>query len=630
MSIGKGKHTSAQRKPRWAVVSPAEAGECNRYLMADGAVRWLAEGETFPFVGVFAMAGYRSRFTLYYMVDEDGSYDVCKHCGYPFLGGMGYAYRYDVSPRLYVEGTLAEERVVSVETRGRLDIVAQSDGCEIRHSYYPAVQSMGLIERITVVNRTASTLDLRLDLPQCGFVARKGLAVPVASGMNLADEKGRMLTDLDENAYRTLAPHDEAAYYVVYWSKVRAEDLMVDCRLEWKKREEQIADAFCNTLVLHTPEPLLNRAFAHALLAGFEHLADSPIGVALWEDGVWVERTAGIVPILGYCGVHRAKAALAHFFAAAGDRSYAYFDVEGKPSGSTDGIVYGRALAHRALTAGNEQTLKHDYAVLRGLVDSIRKQCKNAIYTRKPTLSVQCDLYELLVLSSRVAACVEEPEQSKVWQEAAAAVRSRIETQYGAEVCGYHTYRTNGKTLCAEVAKPLCVGVDERAEGTAKALVSEMLFDGWAHVRHDAKHNDYREEDTFAAILGLAKAGYADAAGAMAKVYATQVLYGLCSPYPMDEWSKNGAQSALSSWRFCQTLLGALLSVEPLSTDRVGLCLHLPREWRHCEVRGLAIGGSVLNLEWKEGNFKIEDIFGQILYDGLALCGQHVEVELPH
>lgn len=610
-----GKHTSLpDGTPRWARFL-ANAEGSNRFLMPDGAVRWLAEGSQLPFAGAFAMAGHRAHFDVYYLVDADGTVQYAKHCAYPFLTSRGYAFRYDLSPVLTADGSPLAEVVEYVETKGSLRVVCGASGHRVERTFYPAVQSLGLVERITFVNAATHAVDVRISLPNVGRVQTKGVDVPVASGLTLADESGRMLTDLVEDTTRLVPPDGQAVFYVVYWSKVRAEDHMVDCRLEFKKRAEQVAEAFADTLTLITPDTLLNRAFAHALLCGSEHLADTPLGVLPYTDEVDVRAAAEAMDMLAMCGVHRAGEAVRAFIEAMegqADAIPAWLDNAGRPVGVDLPIYYALALAHQALLTGAHYAATH-YAAVESVVDAGRRTFKKGLYSPHgiADLSTQCAFYALLTEASSLAFALDDTAKGKLWLEASRQLANRIEAAFGARAGEASTY---GKRVTYALADALYYGVDARADDTAKALIAL-----WLNTAVDPKRAPTQAQ-TLRLASGLLRQGYTDAAIAMLGHLSTEALYGAASPYPGD---------SRVAWAYCRTLVYGLVGLQPLSFERLGFTLHLPRKWHSFALRGLRVGDNVLNLEWQDGHLVIRTIFEQTLYDGDAAVGQPIMVELP-
>ena len=118
----------------------------------------------------------------------------------------------------------------------------------------------------------------------------------------------------------------------------------------------------------------------------------------------------------------------------------------------------------------------------------------------------------------------------------------------------------------------------------------------------------------------------AKAVGALYRLPLTNLL-GAEGPYPLHE--AEGDSSPIASLLYCQSLLLGLLGVQSNGTDSIDICLHLPKAWRHFACRGLHVGGNVLNLLWQDSHLLVGDIFGNVLYNDLALCGQHIQVTLP-
>ena len=617
------KHPKTSSPTRRYADYPLFADDANRFLMPDGGVRWLSVGAS-PMSGHCWMAGHKARFCLYYGVDEEYRLSLLKHCVYPFLTAGGYSTDFDYMPSLEASGAPLVERVSFIETRGCLRIVSQSDGFAVSRTFYPAVQSMGLVERVEVTNLAPTPRTVRILMPTAPTTHIKGGSVPISSGVTLADDRGRMLTDLTEQDERHIPPEEEGVFYLVYWSKPREEDLMVDCRLEWKKRQEQIADAFADTLTIATPEPLFDRAFAHALLFATEHLSDTPTGVLPFADGLRVGDMLDVLPMLPLSGVHRADVGAKALLSLLSTEDIpALFDANMHPSGAYSPVTYALALARYALAVGVPMagTL---FAAVETLVERVTRSLRDGLYTpkRRADCATQCAVYALLRAASRLALALDMSIRATGWEGQAAQLRRRIDAEYLAPFVASPRSRPADR---ASFLWALYYGVDDRADALGRALIVDWIahLEGTPALREDLV-------EPLSEVYALARSGFADAACEMARRYTVELMLGAHAPYPVDAHPPYGDQSPYVAWRYCHTLLMGWLGLEVLSFERLALNLHLPKGWRHLAVRGIHLGNLVLNVVWREEHLLIQDIFGQIYYDGSAVCGQHIEVALSH
>jgi len=502
-------------------------------------------------------------------------------------------------------------------------VLLSADGWEIERLFYPAVQSVGLIERVTLRNLSACAHTVRIALPHLSHVAKAGHDYPVVSGVTLADERGRMLTDLDEDDSRVVSADGEGVFYVVYWSKARAEDLMVDCRLEWKKRCEEIADCFSDALTISTPEPIFDRAFAQAMFYATECIADTPLGVLSYDEGVCTEATAAALPIMAFSGVHRALGAIANW----ADLVCEHMEEGGVPyyldapraTRQASPLAYGLALAEYCLLAG-ETVAGRYFGYVERVVERTRRLIKHGLYTPRRTadLSAQCTCYALLDRAACLAFALDVPHRGAMWQESAMLLRRRIDEVY---------YAKGGRArrqLAARPFLPLYYGIDYHAEDAARAIIAEWISD----LESPPRYPRYSLSDRLTTVAALYRVGFHEAAGEMLRHVAFETLYGAHTPYPTDETPSSVEQSPRLACAFCQTMLTGLLGLEVHSFTRISVCLRLPDTWRHFAVHGLHIGATVLDFDWQREHLTIRDIFGRIYYDDSALCAQHIEVAL--
>ena len=621
MGIFKKQKTSIFSARRFAD-SPLSADESNRFLMPDGSVRWVAT-DAYPTCGHLWMAGRKARYCLYYCADEDGALVLIKHCEYSFLTSGGYAVDYDCMSALMVDGASIDERVTFIDAKGSLRIVSEAHEFQVERTYYPAVQSLGLIERVAVTNLSAEPRTVRIQLPDSPM-PHKGVKETITSGVTLADERGRMLTDLVEEDSRLIQPEEEGVFYLVYWSKHDV-DLMVDCRLEWKKRSEQIADGFADTLSITTPEPIFDRAFAHALTYATEHLMDAPVGVLPMAEDLRVEEALKVLPTLALSGVHRAALAAKDLVALLATESTvpAHYDRDMRATGTASPVLYALSLAHYALVAG-QSVAGELFSTVETAVERICRVIRDGLYTpkRRAVCATQCAVYALLETDSRLAFALDMPVRGAAWQGQATQMRRRIDEVYTSPLASMARWSQVDRDMARTA---LYYGIDEASDPLGRVLIADWL----ARVEEAPTLRD----DTVApldTVYALARSGYADAAAEMARRYTHDTLLGAHAPYPVAAHLPVGDQSPYVAWRYCQTLLWGWLGLEILSFERIALTLHLPNRWRHFAVRGIHIGELVLNVVWRDNRLDIQDIFGTTYYDGTAVCGQHIEVALSH
>ena len=622
----------ADGRPRWAAPKGAVqyfATDC--YLMPWGGVRWLPIAEGLPFVAAMPMAGRQAQYVVYWRVDADGTVRVRRHCRYPFLA-KGHTCGYEGLPLVWVDDALYLGALAYAEIQGALSFVYdEAQGVSLVRTLYPAQHSVGLIERITVRNVGDTERMIRLD--PTSVVTDKGER-GVVDGFTPADEDGRMLADLEQSLVRTLPVGCAEDYYIVYWSHPADADLMVDCRLEWKKRREQVAECFADTLTVDTPEPLFNRAFAHAYLSGCECVADTVLGAMPYTQGVDVKAVCDAAPIITLSGNYRAMEGWQNVLQTAAEQFNAlgtvpaWYDADGHATGHGNVVAFGLAVAQYALLSG--RAVMEQYApiamrvaeqVMQGLTDGVYRP-------RGAEFGTVIAAYRLLSLASALADSLGHESRARQWTDAARNMRNRIHRTCVRDFGAYRTYGTHGRRLTADVALPLAAGMDECAMDTAKALAGG-LFDGVAHMWRDDRGRCYSDAAILGAVQGLYTVGFSDAATEMARAYTADMLLGQFAPYPVDEWAAGVLADPMMGWRYCRSLLLGWLGLEMRAPDTLGLCLHLPRKWDRFVVRGLHVGGSVLNLTWQDSELRVEDIFGQVLYDDLALCGQHIEMALP-
>jgi hypothetical protein len=178
-------------------------------------------------------------------------------------------------------------------------------------------------------------------------------------------------------------------------------------------------------------------------------------------------------------------------------------------------------------------------------------------------------------------------------------LRTAIETFFGAEMAGFHTYRyyEGNTTLRAWICTPLCMGIDDRAAGTLEALLSPQLWtpDG---VRSEMGSQTFWDRATLYAMRGALAAGAQDRVLPYLAAYSRRRLLGDHVPYAIEAWPEGdqrhlSAESALYGRIYVEGLLG----FRPTGLRSFRLKPNLPTSWNRVVLRRMHACGAVCDIE---------------------------------
>jgi hypothetical protein len=415
-------------------------------------------------------------------------------------------------------------------------------------------------------------------------------------------------------------------------------------------------DGFLSALVLETPDPVLNTAFAFAKIRAAESIYATRAGLMHGSGGggyatIWandqVEYAGPFFPFLGDRAGNEAALNALRLFAR-------YINPEYKPlpnaivaegTGRWNGpgdrgdmamIAYGAA--RFALAYGDRQTGEELWKLItwcleycrrninaHGVVASQSDELEGRFPAGTANLCTSALYYD--ALNSTVLLGHELGRSDSIlreYQEQASKVRSAIEAYFGARVDGFDTYRYyDGNTILrAWIGIPLVMGIYDRREGTINALFSPTLWteDG---LLSQAGDKTFFDRSTLYALRGALAAGETRRAVDFLTRYSNRRLLGDHVPYPI-EWGPGGNQPHLAaeSALYCRVYTEGLLGIRPTGLRSFAITPTLPKTWDSVKLKNMHGFGAVLDLALIRIGNKLEL---QTVVDGKPMPSRVVE-----
>ena len=215
-----------------------------------------------------------------------------------------------------------------------------------------------------------------------------------------------------------------------------------------------------------------------------------------------------------------------------------------------------------------------------GVVASDTDELENRFPSGKANLCTSSLYYDALLSASCLARELSK-EGASAYQKQAAQLRKNIESYFGANVEGFDTYRyyDGNDILRSWICIPLCVGINERAEGTIKALFSPRL---WTEngLLTQAGSETFWDRSTLYALRGVYAVGATEQATDYLHRYSTTRLLGDHVPYAIEAWPE-GNQRHLSaeSGLFGRIITEGLFGIRPTGLRSFSLTPRLPEAW---------------------------------------------------
>jgi len=454
----------------------------------------------------------------------------------------------------------------------------------------------------------------------------------------------------------SLSPGESYTFPVIYGALLNEESVNDIDFLKAKKSRLDFINICKDNLILNTPNDTLNKLFYFSKIRASESIFNSSMGLVHspgggnYYVGIWandqIEYSGPFFPYLGYGnGNTAAYNAYMKFMENIpkddGHIPYA-FEVDGNfpmthlDRGDAAMIAYGTSLF--LLNAGNLDQAKHLWPLITwsieycnnnrnefGAVISESDEMEGRIETGDANLSTSTLYYGGLKFASRIARDLDLPDQAKIFEMRLAEMEQVIENYFGANIGGIDTYRyfDKNKYLRHWICLPLTMGIDERKEGTLKALFDTLWTDNGILVQYNPTDtitdHTFWDRATLYALRGALKVGETHIAIERLKQYSANRLLGDHVPYAVEAFPENNmkhlsAESAL----YCRIYIEGLLGIEPISFTEFEMSPKLPSEWKFLELSRFYLFGTPYDISINRENEHLRVIVtteAQVIYD---------------
>lgn len=431
---------------------------------------------------------------------------------------------------------------------------------------------------------------------------------------------------------RNLRPGESFGFTASLAARKQGEPrLVIDGVAEEGKRTKAVK-GWMQNLVLETPDAVINRMFAFSKVRALESIYQTKGGPMHGPGGesfyaaIWANDQAEYInpyfPFTGYgYGCESAVNSFRHFAR--------YMNKEWKPIPSSiiaegDGywngagdrgdaamIAYGAS--RYALASGNREEADQLWPLIEwclefcrrkinaeGVVASDSDELEGRFPSGKANLCTSSLYYDALLSAAYLADDLGKGKvKAKGYREQARVLAQRIDRYFAARVEGYDTYAyyKGNDVLRAWICIPLTVGIQDRAEGTIKALFSPRL---WTEngLLTAAGDKTFWDRSTLYALRGVYQAGEVEKATHFLKSYSAKRLLGDHVPYAIEAWPEGGkrhlsAESAL----YGRIVTEGLFGIRPTGLHSFTLTPQLPAEWQRMALRHVRAFGGDFDIE---------------------------------
>jgi len=571
----------------------------------------VARDKKLPHSDHLEMSGRKVSVIVTYEIDPGKKLKVNKLSIWPEMI-LKYDYRsylkdnYNIEPQISIEGKeLSLPNVDEVRFNGILEFNYTKSELQINRRIFPSPDKPIVIDRWEIKNITSKTKEIDV--------------AGVLKTNNFKGEDNNFTIETRiEKQHVALKKGEICIINLVQSASISDEKTLTpDTDKELQARLNFITKINQN-LQLQTPDPVLNREFQFSKIRAAESIFDTKMGLVhspggeRYYGGVWandqVEYAGPFFAYLGYDAGNEAslnaykifmKSMTPEFnpipssyemmgnmvFTGAGDRG--------------DASMYGWGASLYALTSGNQETAKVLWPAIQwcleysqrkltqdGVVASNSDEMEGRVKTGDTNLSTSCLAYGAFTNAALLAKNLNEPQCIiDKYSGIASNLRTAIENYFGADIEGYHTYRyyAGHETLRHWICLPMVMGINDRKEGTMKALFEKLWTPNGLLVENGL--NIFWDRATLYALRGIFKGGETELAIDKLKAYSSQRLLGEHVPYPVEAYPEgNQAHLSAESALYCRIYIEGLFGIQPVSFSKFSCTPRLPKVWNEMSL----------------------------------------------
>jgi len=563
------------------------------------------------------MSGSKVSTIVTYQVDNKRGLKVNKLIIWPsFI--IKYDYRSylqenfndSISPAIIINGTRVPKlQVNNIKFNGLLEFNYDVSEIAIKRNIYPSMNEPTVYDRWEIKNVSSKSITVDVD-SLCVIDTLKGA------------EKIFIIESIINGKHRLLKKNESLIVDLIHNAKVvDSSTSKRDSELALKERKDFI-QLINQKLQLKTPDPIINLEFEFAKMRASESIFDTKMGLVhspgggRYYGGVWAnDQVEYANPFFAYLGYGKANEAsmnayrvfmskmtpafspIPSSFEMGGDLIYYGSGDRG------DAAMYAYGASLFSLARGDENIAKELWPAIKwsleycerkmtkeGVVASNTDEMEDRVPTGNANLSTSVLAYGGFVNAVLLAKSLNAPQciidhYSKV----AVGLKLSIESYFGADIEGYHTYQyfQGYNSLRHWICLPLVMGINERKDGTIKALFEQLWTPDGLLVEKGL--NVFWDRATLYALRGVFKAGTTELALKKLRDYSVQRLLGEHVPYPVEAYPEGDqAHLAAESALYCRIITEGIFGIQPIGLKKFDCTPRLPDGWKEMSLTNLA------------------------------------------
>ncbi|MBO7171591.1 MAG: hypothetical protein J6V52_01355 [Bacteroidaceae bacterium] len=645
-----------------AAVAVKAQKQCWTINPETNAIEMILSDQTIPYSDHIEMSGEMVSFVTRWSIDEMKNFSQERSLVFPMLrtipnnthASLMYRMQTDIVSLLGVNGLAPVQLgVKKVSINGALQVVSQY-GIGVVNTGAARKRAPSPVVEITYTGFPSTTLPMMCETYEVKNIASRPLTVAVPEFVQKAktdpakgvDGAYIIQAEIYGNGTYVIEPGKSITFGAAFqaYREKNEKAITPDVKAEYAKRMAYVKNSIDGSLVLETPEKVIDTEFRFAKIRASESIYRTKGGLMHGPGGesyyaaIWAndqsEYVNPLFPFMGYqIGNESSLNCYKHFARFMNDQYKLLpssiiaegLDTWGGAGDRGDAAMNAHGATRYVLARGSVEEAKELWPFIKWCLEYTRRQLNDAGVPRsdrdelegrfpagEANLCTATLYYDGLVSAAYLAPLVGEPKSvANTYRKQAEDLYKAINKYFSANVSGFETYRYyDGNTVLRSwICMPLCFGFKERAEGTLAALYSPKLLtvDGLLTAEGDVT---FWDRSTLYALRGAYVAGAADQATKQLLDYSNRRLLGTHVPYPIEAWPV-GSQRHLSaeSGLYCRIITEGLFGIRPTGFNSFNLTIQLPTAWNEMALRHVKAFGGDFDIEVKRKSETQAEVF---------------------
>lgn len=645
-----------------AAVAVKAQKQCWTINPETNAIEMILSDQTIPYSDHIEMSGEMMSFVTRWNIDEMKNFSQERSLVFPMLrtipnnthASLMYRMQTDIVSLLGVNGLAPVQLgVKKVSINGALQVVSQY-GIGVVNTGAARKRAPSPVVEITYTGFPSTTLPMMCETYEVKNIASRPLTVAVPEFVQKAktdpakgvDGAYIIQAEIYGNGTYVIEPGKSITFGAAFqaYREKNEKAITPDVKAEYAKRMAYVKNSIDGSLVLETPEKVIDTEFRFAKIRASESIYRTKGGLMHGPGGesyyaaIWAndqsEYVNPLFPFMGYqIGNESSLNCYKHFARFMNDQYKLLpssiiaegLDTWGGAGDRGDAAMNAHGATRYVLARGSVEEAKELWPFIKWCLEYTRRQLNDAGVPRsdrdelegrfpagEANLCTATLYYDGLVSAAYLAPLVGEPKSvANTYRKQAEDLYKAINKYFSANVSGFETYRYyDGNTVLRSwICMPLCFGFKERAEGTLAALYSPKLLtvDGLLTAEGDVT---FWDRSTLYALRGAYVAGAADQATKQLLDYSNRRLLGTHVPYPIEAWPE-GSQRHLSaeSGLYCRIITEGLFGIRPTGFNSFNLTIQLPTAWNEMALRHVKAFGGDFDIEVKRKSETQAEVF---------------------